>query len=132
MPAPISNRDSTTDSPFFAPAESCDPATSSCAPPVETQASASEPPSITLDPVHVTGDLGTRRLVEQSERRTTQDCTNELRSAWLSCANAGATTLCAVASAITVVGAVGGAVATLVAGVNCGKDLALLDACEER
>jgi hypothetical protein len=132
MPSCISNESPIAGpAPFSTDTDTCDPSVMSCAPAGEARAS--EPiASITLEPVPITGELGTLALVEKfGGTEGKPDCSIQELSVALSCGNAAATAVWALASAPTLIGLVGGAAATFIAGANCGKDLALLDACEQ-
>lgn len=133
MPSLISNESPVgAPTPFSTDTDTCDPSVMSCAPAGEARAA--EPNArISLDPVLITGDLGTRELVERfSGTHATPDCGAEEWSAAVACGSAAGAALCGVASAATVVGLVGGVTATLTTALSCGKDLALLEACEQK
>lgn len=130
MPAPISgNSRSSEPALYSAESSACDPSVASCALPEKPVTRA----SVTLEPVEITGDLGTQHLIEQYDRsRGTPDCSAERDLAYLACANAASTALGAVAAAGTGIGLVAGVAMTVVQGVVCGKELAALNQCENQ
>jgi hypothetical protein len=132
MPASISNTSFTPDFSQFTPElDACNPDSMSCLPSDASQASSSPPPGVTVEPVGVTGDLGARELVARHDASGgSPDCSLEARNAVLSCSAAAAAAVASVAASVTVLGAVGGVGVTLVAGATCGRDVALLDNCE--
>lgn len=124
MPAPISNALSPDPTIYTAESGTCDPTIASCALPEKLA------PSVNLEPIEVTGEIGTRHLVERYDQSRMPNCSAEIGSTVLACASAGATALGAVAAAGTGIGLIAGVALTLVQGVNCGKELAALKQCE--
>ncbi len=132
MPSPSNESSVGAPTPFSTDTDTCDPSITSCAPVGEARAGKPNA-SITLDPVPITGDLRTQELVERfSGTDATPDCSAEEWSAAVACGSAAGAALCGVASAATIVGLVGGVTAALTTGLSCGKDLALLEACEQK
>jgi hypothetical protein len=97
--------------------------TASAAPPA--------PPVVTLDPVVIEGDAGTRQLLERYERsRRVPDCSAEASEAAQSCAKAGLAAVTGGLAATTLVGAIPAVAITFVESVSCGEDLAAYFECD--
>lgn len=101
----------------------CDPSVSSCAESGGAAAlPAAAPAVVTIEPVVIRGDAGAQQLLERYDQ---QVCTEQKRSALLSCAAIGLGSLNALEG-----GEYTGVASAFHASVLCGKDLRSLYDCE--
>lgn len=132
MTTPISSSNSSVYDPSaqMCLADGSGPATSSSGPTAPAGPTAS-PPVVTLDPVVIEGDAGTRQLLERYEQsRRVPDCSTEAKEAAQSCAKAGLAADTGGLTATTLVGALPAIAITFVESFACGEDLAAYFECE--
>ena len=125
MPTPVSS----TNSSYYDPNAQFTPADGSR--PVSPPSEPAAPREVTLPPVMITGDAGTKQLVERHDAaRQVPDCSVEGATAALSCGKAGLAAVTAAVGVTTVVGTALALAATVAESVSCAKDLLAYRDCK--